>query len=36
VHRTGVVLNGIRAEDATVFRHYGYRQTAYYGGRISA
>jgi polysaccharide biosynthesis transport protein len=36
VHRTGVVLNGIRAEDATLFRHYGYRQTAYYGGRISA
>jgi capsular exopolysaccharide synthesis family protein len=36
VHRAGVVLNGIRAGDATLFRHYGYRQTAYYGGRISA
>ena len=36
VLRAGVVLNGIKAGDATLYRHYGYKHAAYYGGRISA
>jgi polysaccharide biosynthesis transport protein len=36
VYTAGVVLNGIKVKDAALFRHYGYRQTAYYGGRLSA
>lgn len=36
VLRAGVVLNGIKVNGGALHRHYGYRQTAYYGGRISA
>ncbi len=36
VHRTGIVLNGIKDSSATHFSYYGYKQSAYYGGRVDA
>jgi capsular exopolysaccharide synthesis family protein len=36
IFRAGVVLNGIQAGSGDLYRHYGYKQPAYYGGRINA
>lgn len=36
VHNAGIVLNGIKVSSAAHFRHYGYHERAYYGGKIGA